>query len=124
MTGHSEDGHSMRVRHIEAKVVGGRIPQMLICVPRKFWFPIRGCSETNLARLDVKISAQTLPQQGSADDKLIARLWKLEARRPLSLVRIEKLEQSASLFLPRKLVNLPDVNFIVRQEAIETQQRF
>ena len=59
---------------------------MLISVPRKLRFPIRGCSETNLTRLDVKIPAKTLPQQGSTDHKLIARLWKLEARGPLSLV--------------------------------------
>jgi hypothetical protein len=55
---------------------------------------------------------------------LIAWLWKLEARGPLSFFGIEQLEQSAGLFLPRELVNLPDVDFLVRQDAIETQQRF
>jgi hypothetical protein len=97
---------------------------MQISVPHEFWFPIRGCSEMNLARLDVKIPAETPTQQGSADDKLIAWLWKLEARGPLSFFGIEQLEQSAGLFLPRELVNLPDVDFLVRQDAIETQQRF
>jgi hypothetical protein len=50
---------------------------------------------------------------------LIARRRKFESRRTISLIRIEQLQQRASFSIPGDQVNLPDVDFIIRQDAIE-----
>lgn len=131
---HRKDGRPMRMRQIEPKVVDARmlemkmvemkIVEMNTSVPRKFGLPIRGCPETNLPCFDLQVTRKTLPERGSADNKLIARLRKFESCRPSSLLRIEQLKQAVGFLIPCDEINLPDVNFIIRQDAIEMQQSF
>ena len=99
MASDGEHSHPFRVREVKAKIVEAniddariieaKIVEMRISVRGKFRLPILARSETNLPRFDSQIASKTSAQQGSADNKLIARSWELETRGPLAFFRIE-----------------------------------
>src|SRR5580704_6411087 len=104
----------LSVRQVEVKL--GRRSQFRLAIRRR--------PKTNLSSIDSQIAAQSPSQQSSADHKLIARSGKLETRHPLSLVRFQQLEQRVRFFLPGFKIDVPHVDFVVRQDAIGMAQRF
>src|ERR1700722_7030085 len=111
--------HTFRVRQVEAQIAEARIG-----VDGKLRLPIGRRPKSNLALFDSQIAAQSAAKQGSADKKLIAMRGEFESRRPPLFFRLKQLEQQTGFLIPRFEVDMPHVDFIVPQTAVEIAQRF
>jgi hypothetical protein len=74
-------------------------------------------------RFNLQISGESSPKQRSADHILIAGRRKFEALGSRLLFRIKLFKQQrAGCFFPGDKINLPDMDFVSRQDAIGMPQ--